>query len=142
MSTRQRSAAVLVVFSCLELVSAQTYVPQANRHERIIAIVPMIGAGTKDDPKRPAYVPTPAEMDRTAPGEGIIGFTAQISDDGRFAIVEFVARDRAVFKPILADRRTEVRVFEKGRAQKADIESAFRTHKKDFDLDLMGASFQ
>lgn len=135
-----RCAAVLILLACLELAPAQTYVPQANRHERIIAIVPMVGAGTKEDPKRPAYVPNTIVQRDAAPGTGIIGFAAQISDDGKYALVEFVARDREAFKEILADTRPDVKVFEKGRARKADIETEFRRHKKDFDLDSMGAS--
>jgi hypothetical protein len=51
--------------------------------------------------------------------------------------VEFVARDRAAFAPILADRRADVRVFEKGRASKALVETELRRHKRDFNLEQL-----
>jgi hypothetical protein len=51
-----------------------------------------------------------------------------------------VARDRAAFKDLLADKSADVKVFEKGKAKKVDIETAFRTFKKDFDLDQMGVA--
>ena len=43
----------------------------------------MVGAGTLKNPKHPLY----SDLD------GLTGFTAEISDDGRFALVEFVAKD-------------------------------------------------
>ena len=49
-------------------------------HERIIAIVPMVGAGTAKNPKHPLF----SDL------EGLTGFTAELSDDGRFVLVEFV----------------------------------------------------
>ena len=63
-----------------------------NTHERVLAVVPMVGSGTPDDPRRPMYAPVPGG----APSrEGIIAFTYQVSDDGKFALVEFVAHDHA-----------------------------------------------
>jgi hypothetical protein len=61
-----------------------------------------------------------------------------LSDNGHFALVEFVARDRAAFRHILADRRADVKAFEKGRAKRADIEREFRTHKARVNLDDLG----
>jgi hypothetical protein len=81
-----------------------------NTHERVVAIVPMIGTGTEDDPRRPMFAPLAAEMaapadDKEAlgvkptvgvkPAGRIIAYTCKPSDDGRFALVEFVATDRA-----------------------------------------------
>jgi len=59
-----------------------------------------------------------------------------VSDDGRFALVEFVAQDPAAFTPILADR--SVRCFVKGQANKADIEAHVKKIKKNFDLEHFG----
>ena len=65
-----------------------------------------------------------------------MAYSHQLSDDGRFALVEFVARDRSAFQAILNDKT--VTVFEKGRSKKADIEKALKLFKKDFDLDQFG----
>jgi hypothetical protein len=90
----------------------------------------MIGAGTAEDPRRPQYAPRPALQgkDRT----DIIEYSYQISDDGRFAIVEFVARDRKAFLAILNDKT--IKTFEKGKDNRADIERELKAFKKDFDL--------
>ncbi len=73
-------------------------------------------------------------------GTGIIGFTAQISDDRKFALVEMVARDRAAFKDILADRNPNVKVFEKGKATRAEVLAEFQKYKRDIDLTKAGVS--
>ena len=41
---------------------AQQPVAVENRYERILAVVPMVGRGTNEDPRRPMFAPTPAEM--------------------------------------------------------------------------------
>jgi hypothetical protein len=78
-------------------------------YERLICVVPIVGTGTVDDPKRPMFVPLPGHAAADArPSKGfsdppaIVGFHSVLSDDGQSAIVEFIARDRAAFKPILA----------------------------------------
>ena len=77
-------------------------------------------------------MPTPG----AAPSrDGIVAFTFQESDDGRYALVEFVARDRAAFKEILEDSRVEA--FEKGKHKKDDIEKEFRKLRRNFDLDTL-----
>ncbi len=94
----------------------------------------MVGRGTPDDPRRPLYAPVPNP--RAAPSrQGIIAFSYQLSDDGKFALVELVAANRAAFAAILADRRPDVKVFEKGKARREDIEREFRKYKRDFQLD-------
>lgn len=79
--------------------------------------------------------PRPGEMPSRA---GILAFTFQESDDGRFALVEFVAAGRAAFQQILSEKRPEVKTFLKGVARRADIETEFRKHKRDFNLDRFG----
>ena len=56
----------------------------------------------------------------------------------QFALVEFVARERSAFAAILADKRGTIRVFEKGKAKREDIEQEFKKFRKDFDLDRFG----
>ena len=99
----------------------------------------MVGKGTFDDPRRPQYAPLPgaAAVDSSVI-PGIIAFSFQVSDDGNYALVEFVARDRAAFKDILADTRLTVRAFVKGVATREDIDTAFKALKKDFDITTFG----
>jgi hypothetical protein len=113
-----------------------------NAHVRIIAVVPLIGTGTNADPIRPDYVPAPPFPPGLKPSKlpapdlsGIIGFHFVMSDDKKHAIAEFVAHDPSAFKQIMADRRPDVRVFEKGKAKRADIEVELKKFKKDIDLD-------
>jgi hypothetical protein len=113
-----------------------------NMYERLYLVVPMTGSGTMEDPRRPMYVPAPPAhgLNATAApaaADGIIAFTFQESDDGAYALVELVARDRAAFKAILEDRNPSVKIFEKGKHAKDDIEREFRKHKANFDLDSL-----
>lgn len=66
-----------------------------------------------------------------------MAYTWLASDDGKSALVEFVARDHAAFVPLLSARRTDVKAFEKGKAKKADIEAEFRKHRKSFKLETL-----
>jgi len=106
-----------------------------NTYQRIIALVPMVGLGTAADPKRPKYAPA-ARSSPTAAPSPIIAYSFQVSDDGRFALAEFVARDRAAFAAILADQ--QVKAFSKGKDKKDDIEKELKKYKKDFDLEKFG----
>jgi hypothetical protein len=118
---------------------AQRKVDLRNTYERLVCVVPMIGSGTPDDPRRPMYAPVPGgEPSR----EGIIAFSYQLSDDGKYALVEFVARDHAGLAPILAEKgfRQDVKIFRKAGEKRADIEKEFRKHKKDFDFSRFGVS--
>ena len=137
----RRIAVVLCLFVPL---IAQQRVDPKNRYERLWCVVPMVGQGTFDDPRRPQYAPLagaaavdPSTLDASAI-PGIIAFSFQVSDDGNYALVEFVARDRAAFKDILADNRPVVQAFAKGTAKRADIESAFKLLKKNFDITTFG----
>jgi hypothetical protein len=73
------------------VVCAQRSVDPRNTYHRVIAVVPMIGSGTPTDPLRPKYAPAPG----SSTPSGIVGFTQVPTDDGKAAIVEFVARTRA-----------------------------------------------
>jgi hypothetical protein len=115
---------------------SQQRVNPRNTYERLLCVVPMVGSGTPEDPRRPMYAPNPGPGERPS-RDGILAFTYEQTGDGRFAIVEFVARDRAAFAEILADKSAEIQVFEKGRARKQDIEAAFRLLKPGFTLDRL-----
>lgn len=76
---------------------------------------------------------------RFAPSRnGIIAFYYDITDDGKRAIVELVAVDRAAFAAILAEKRPDVKVFEPDKAKKADVDLEIKKEKKDFDIEKVG----
>lgn len=120
------------------VLSAQPRVDPRVRYERIITVQPMIGAGTPADPRRPMFVPLPPKPGEPLPRTGIAGFSYVMSDDGKFAICEFVARDRASLLPVLNNASLGGKVFERGKAQRADIERELKKYKKDLDLDKFG----
>jgi hypothetical protein len=135
---------IAIIICLVAPLIAQQRVDPRNRYERLWCVVPMVGKGTFDDPRRPQYAPLPgaAAVDpsvvnpNTVPA--IIAFSFQVSDDGNYALVEFVARDRVAFKDILADTRPTVQAFVKGTATRGDIETAFKALKKDFDITTFG----
>jgi hypothetical protein len=138
------------------VVCAQRRVDPRNTYYRVICVVPMVGQGTQDDPKRPMYAPKPSETAAaqstaeraasTAKNAGkpvfvrtdILAYTQQPSDDGKFALVEFVAQDPAAFRALLGDRDVKA-AFDKGKHKKEDIEKELKKYKHDFTLDNFGA---
>ncbi len=101
----------------------------------------MQGAGTNADPRRPLFVPNltdPRQRPDAKLGSGIHSFRYLPSDDGKFAIVEFRAKDRRGLLPILNHGRADVLVFEPRRSAahtKAAVEPQIRRFKRDFDFD-------
>jgi len=136
MSSLGRVAA-LAVFLCLCGFAQNRKVDSRNQHERLIALVPFVGSGTMEDPKRPMFAPRPGEV---APGSktGIVAFHFIPTDDGSMAIVELVARDKAAFAAILASNVSGALFFLRGRDDKAAVEAALQKYRKDFTLDKFG----
>jgi hypothetical protein len=127
-----------------------------NTHERVVAIVPMIGTGTEDDPRRPMFAPLATEMAASAddkeavgarPAVGakrtsrIIAYTSKPSDDGRFALVEFVATDRAALEEILKETNPDVKVFRLGEQSRKAVLTELRKFRQDFDFNLDSSKF-
>jgi hypothetical protein len=108
---------------------SQPPVSRENLYERVIAVVPLVGDGTRADPKRPMFAPLANEM------PGILSFSFHPSDDGKSAIVEFVAVSRKALDPILKANRPDVKVFIRGQHRKEEIEAEIRRHKANLDLD-------
>ncbi len=131
-----------LIFVCA-LAPAQHRVDPRNRYVHVLAIVPMVGSGTPTDPLRPDYAPLPpsaagpVSAQTGASAEQIIGFSYQVSDNGKFALVEFVARSRDAFKALLSDTRPGVKAFIKGQASRADILAAFQAVKAGFNPDSL-----
>jgi len=94
--------------------------------------VPLVGGGAATDPKRPEYAPWPASQDPN----GIIAFYFEPTDDGRSAVVEFVARNRTAFQALFNDNR--ITLFEKGKASTATINAAIQQVRRDFSVDQFG----
>ena len=88
-------------------------------HERIIAIVPMVGLGTVKNPKHPLF----SDLD------GLTGFTAEISDDGRFALVEFVAKESKFLTTIATSGQRQER---KDSPNKDAVLEEFKRYKRNF----------
>ena len=126
--------ALLAVLLAASALSAQHRVDPRNMYERLLCIVAMTGKGTWDDPKRPMFAPAPRDV-RSNDRSGIISWHFEPSDDGNFALVEFVAVDKAALARILSANAPGLRAFERGKANKSDIESAFKALKKNFDLE-------
>ncbi len=61
-----------------------------------------------------------------------------MSDDGKYALAEFVARDRSAFRQILADSSPDVKSFVRGVHKRQEIEAEFKKYKKDFDFSQFG----
>ena len=118
-------------------VMAQRAVNPQNRYERLVCVVPMIGAGTAEDPRRPQF--TPAGPAESTP---FLSYSYLPSDDGQMALVEFVAADAAAFDAILANTDARIKKFRKGAAKKRDVEAEFRKYRKNFNLDEFGARVQ
>jgi hypothetical protein len=108
----------------------------ANSHERLLCVVPMVGSGTPADPFRPMYAPLPGQASQ----DGIIAFAFQISDDGKHALVEFVANSQSAFSGILNSTNLSVRVFHKGTDTPANITTAFQQYKKNFNFSSFGVA--
>ena len=93
-----------------------------------------------DDPKRPLFMPNfrdPAQRPDPRNPSSIHSMRYVLSDDGRFAIVEMVAKDRRGLLPVINHGRNDVVVFERRRPEntRAVIEARMRQFKRDFDLD-------
>jgi hypothetical protein len=147
---------ILLLPALLLPLYSQQPVSMRNTHERVVAIVPMIGKGTEDDPRRPMFAPLAAEMavpadDKEAvaekpalkakPTSRIIAYTCKPSDDGRFALVEFVATDRAALEEILKDTNPDVKVFRLGEQSRKAVLTELRKFRQDFDFNLDSSKF-
>lgn len=100
---------------------------------RIMCVVPLVGTGKRQDPMRPAYVPVHKAGDSYH--SGIIAWTQMPADDGKHAIVEIVATNRAALQTILSANSPDVVVFERGKHTRAQMEAGLQKYRKDFSFD-------
>jgi|SRR5579883_2750388 len=82
-------------------------VPPSMAYHRVWAVTPLVGTGKAGDPVRPMFVPAPP-----APGAGggstaqagrpnLLGYQMQMSDDKKFALVEYVFQSPPAFQAVL-----------------------------------------
>ncbi len=97
--------------------------------ERFLVLVPMVGAGTFEDPKRPAFL-----------REAGVAFRYQLSDDGATAIAEVSPRGPLEMVKLEERLKTDSRakVFKPHKDKAADVVTEVKKVKKDFDLDSFG----
>src|SRR5437868_9603200 len=130
-----RSIALLLLL--INTLFAQNRVSPEMRDHRVWAIVPLIGSGKPDDPKRPMFTPSPVEQAaklQKGDRSGVIGYSMQLSDDGKSALVEFVGPTPADLQHIVTSTAPGVKAFERGKASKAQIEAEFQKYKTGFTL--------
>ena len=139
MKRRPRVLPACVVLSCLLVfpATAQHKIDAGQLYERIWVIAPVIGTGKARDEKRPMFTPPFA----AAPGQGaaagrtgILAMQCQFSDDGKTALMELVALNRSAFNEILNSKVPGVKVFERGKTTKNEVETEFKKYKKDFQF--------
>jgi len=136
---------VALLLLSLTALFAQNRVAPEMMYHRVWAVVPLIGKGTWDDPRRPMFAPSPAETAASAKAgsrSGVISYSMQISDDGKSALVEFVGPTPADLKFIINSKAPGVMAFERGAATKAQIEAAFQQYKVGFTLSSLAARAQ
>ena len=137
-------------------------VPLEALGERIVVVVPLVGSGTIEDPVRPKYAPVSmsvqlleklrkegklAAAKELSDEEKVVlerkrigAYSYVLADDGKRAIVEFVARDREAFEEILKDPL--VRVVSKLKIKDEAELVELRKVKRDFDpKDLRTAGY-
>ena len=128
---------VALLLLLINTLFAQNRVSPEMMYHRVWAVVPLIGSGTPDNPKRPMFTPSRAEQAaklKNGDRSGVLGYSMQISDDGQFALVEFVGATPADLKFIVNSQAAGVKAFERGIATKAQIEAEFQKYKNGFAL--------
>ena len=79
---------------------AQRSVPPEFMYHHVWAVVPLIGTGTDADPRRPMLVPAPDQQPATE-RPYLLSYQMQLSDDGKWALVEFVFHSPLAFHNFL-----------------------------------------
>ena len=74
------SAAAAVATSTAPRPAGRPTIDARHLHHRLYAIVPIIGKGTPDDPKRPLHAPLPRAID-SKNRTGILAYAYEESDD-------------------------------------------------------------
>jgi hypothetical protein len=95
----------------------------------------MIGSGTATDPKRPMFVPAPGQAVLATAATihtGILAYQMQVSDDGNWALCEFVGATPKDLEVVTTSTAANVKFFVRGQASLADVLADFSQYKKNF----------
>lgn len=101
-------------------------------YQHIYARVPLIGAGTKTDPKRPMFIAAPSQTPAATSHTGILAYQMQISDDGNWALCEFVGATPQDLAQITQSTDSNVKVFIRNTSTPADVLADFSQYKANF----------
>lgn len=112
-------------------------VDPGQMYHRVYARMPLTGTGKKGDPIRPMVVPAAFAA---SPGthSGVLGYTMLISDDGKWALCEFVGATPADLQLVTSAAGPNVVIFSRGTNTVAQIEADFQQYLKSFTF----ASFE
>lgn len=126
-----RAIRALTLVVCLAAMShGQIRLDHTQLYEVALVIVPLTGAGTDKDPRRPALIPGEGQ-DRLP--EGLVSWSWQAGDDDKVAILEIVARNKETLRKLTQDVRVN-RVFERGKDKREDVERELKLVKRTFSL--------
>jgi hypothetical protein len=117
-----------------EYVVEGTAAARAGQEAAATAAASLNGAGQQPAGLTPAAGAEPSAAAPISSRPGILAWSMLKSDDGTMAIIQVVAVDRHAFDSILADKRSEIRVFEIGKDKPEIIQNELRKFRKDFDL--------
>lgn len=98
--------------------------------ERMIVVLPMGGAGTPENPRRPMGLSL-LQHDPAAP----VAYHYILSDDGHFAIVELTAANAKHFDPALKVLSGMLHRFSSRKDSRVSVERVLKLLRKDFDLE-------
>lgn len=138
MRHRNCLALILVALSSVISSHAQGLPSHDAALERMIVVVPMIGRGTPESPRRPLGTELLSTLADTP-----IGYRYELSDDGHFAIVQLTARSSKHFDPLLKGVGAQAtHTFDPRRHERGSVLQALRLLRKDFDLDAFLSGYR
>jgi hypothetical protein len=127
---------LLAIF--IVLTTSISAAPRGQRpKERVLAIVPMIGTGSVEDPRRPLFCPTPNDFAKPPDPNHrpiIVSYRFEPSDDGRTAIVEYTGFDRVALSKVIKSEDPAFRRMDFDKSTPAEIDRELKKVKQNFDL--------
>lgn len=93
------AALFVYVSGCAVTLCAQQPGSAGGNYHRVWAVTPLVGSGKPGDPIRPMFVA--AEPAAASDRSGVLAYQMQLSDDGKFALVELVFATPAAFQAAL-----------------------------------------
>ena len=116
-------------------------------HHRILCVVPMTGAGTVQDPRRPLWTPVAAQLHgRPKPNplggyqatvdDSLLSYQSVLTDDGQSAIVMFTVSGQAAAAALRNQQGIFV-LFDSQSSKAVEILPVLRRFKRDFNLQML-----